>query len=188
MVAGFFAILIGLGIYAGRRPSTPESQVAPYHQGLRDAMPTNPSDRQNENGTTPGQSTSPPAQAGLETSGAAAAVAARPDGSAAALQFTNVAPAAVAENVRRAVRQYGDMFGGNPVGTNPEITAAMAGRNPRHINFLDEAAGMRVNGNGELVDPWGTPFFFHQLSATDMEVRSAGPDKTMWTHDDVVVR
>ena len=23
---------------------------------------------------------------------------------------------------------------------------------------------MRIDGDGELIDPWGTPFFFHQLS------------------------
>jgi hypothetical protein len=47
---------------------------------------------------------------------------------------------------------------------------------------------MRVNGDGELVDPWGTPYFFHQLSGTDMEIRSAGPDKTMWTDDDLMTK
>src|ERR1700749_1327448 len=31
-------------------------------------------------------------------------------------------PETVLRNVRRAVRQYGDMFGGNPVGDNSEIT------------------------------------------------------------------
>ena len=86
----------------------------------------------------------------------------------------------------RAVRQYGQMFGGNPVGTNPEITAALSGNNPKGINFIKAEDGMRINGNGELVDPWGTPYFFHQLSGTDMEIHSAGPDRIMWTPDDLV--
>ncbi len=47
---------------------------------------------------------------------------------------------------------------------------------------------MRINAGGELVYSWGTPFFFHQLSATQMEIRSAGPDRVMWTADDLVVR
>jgi len=80
------------------------------------------------------------------------------------------------------------MFGGNPVGTNPEITRQLGGDNPKGINFIKPEAGMRVNGNGEMVDPWGTPLFFHQLSGTETEVRSAGPDKRMWTPDDVVAR
>jgi hypothetical protein len=97
-----------------------------------------------------------------------------------------IPPAIVLENVSRAIRQYGEMFGGNPVGTNPEITAALNGHNPKGINFIKPEAGMRINENGEMVDGWGTPFFFHQLSGTDMEIHSAGPDKIMWTADDLV--
>ena len=69
------------------------------------------------------------------------------------------------------------MFGGNPVGTNPEITSQLSGKNPKHINFIKPEAGMRINESGELIDPWGTPYFFHQLSGADMEIHSAGPDK-----------
>jgi hypothetical protein len=99
-----------------------------------------------------------------------------------------IAPETVLENMRTAIRDYGSMFGGNPVGTNPEITAALNGNNPKQARLLQADAGMRINGNGELVDPWGTPFFFHQLSGTQMEIHSAGPDKTMWTSDDLVVK
>jgi hypothetical protein len=109
-------------------------------------------------------------------------------GKPAALQFTNFPPAIALENMSRAIRQYGEMFGGNPVGTNPEITAALAGNNPKGINFINAESGMRVNGNGELVDPWGTPYFFHQLSGKEMEIHSAGPDGIMWTADDLVVK
>jgi hypothetical protein len=97
-------------------------------------------------------------------------------------------PATVLANVRRAVHQFGEMFGGDPVGTNPEITRQLLGDNPRHINFIDPSAGMRVNENGELVDAWGTPYFFHQISGSEMEIHSAGPDKIMWTADDIVVK
>ncbi len=90
------------------------------------------------------------------------------------------------ENMRSVVRLYGSTFGGNPVGSNQEITRALQGDNPRQINFL-KADGNRVNAAGELVDVWGTPYFFHQLSATQMEIRSAGPDKIMYTADDVVI-
>jgi hypothetical protein len=118
----------------------------------------------------------------------AAKIAVSPAGPVQPLQFTNFAPATVLENVRHAVRQYGEMFGGNPVGTNPEITSQLNGNNPKHINFLNTEAGMRVNENGELVDSWGTPFFFHQLSSMDMEIHSAGPDRIMWTTDDLVTK
>lgn len=102
-------------------------------------------------------------------------------------ELASLPPRTVLENLRTSVRQYGAMFGGNPVGTNPEITKALQGDNPKHINFL-KADGNRVNGNGELVDVWGTPYFFHQLSGTEMEIHSAGPDRKMWTQDDLVIK
>ena len=80
------------------------------------------------------------------------------------------------------------MFGGNPVGTNPEITAQLNGGNLKQINFIQPDAGMRINEKGELVDVWNTPLFFHQISGTETEIHSAGPDKIMWTPDDLVAR
>ncbi len=100
----------------------------------------------------------------------------------------DIPPEIVLQNVRHAITQYGAMFGGNPVGTNPEITAALAGDNSKGINFIKPEAGMRINDHGELVDHWDTPLFFHQLSGSDTEVRSAGPDRKMWTPDDLVTR
>jgi len=100
----------------------------------------------------------------------------------------NIPPTTVLENVSRALRQYGAQFGGNPVGTNPEITAALNGGNPKQANFINPEAGMQINGNGEMVDAWGTPLFFHQLSGSVTEVHSAGPDKLMWTPDDLIAK
>src|SRR6266700_1941711 len=74
-------------------------------------------------------------------------------------ESSSLPPATVVENMRTTIRQFGSMFGGNPVGTNPEITSALQGNNPKHMNFL-KADGNRVNANGELVDLWGTPYFF----------------------------
>ena len=97
-------------------------------------------------------------------------------------------PETVLQNVGRAVHQYGEMFGGNPVGTNPEITSQLAGDNPKHINFIAAQPGTHINDTGELVDAWGTPYFFHQISGSEMEIHSAGPDKVMWSADDLVVK
>jgi len=101
---------------------------------------------------------------------------------------TGLPPETVLENLRGVLRQYASRFGGNPVGTNPEITAALTGNNPRQVQFLGAEDGLRVNAGGELVDSWGTPFFFHQLSGTEMEIHSAGPDRTLWTGDDLVLQ
>jgi hypothetical protein len=80
------------------------------------------------------------------------------------------------------------MFDGNPIGTNLEITQALNGENPREAKFLSPEKGLRTNAKGELIDSWGTPYFFHQLSGKEMEIRSAGPDRIMWTADDLVTK
>ena len=89
--------------------------------------------------------------------------------------------------VHLMLRDYHTLMGENPVGTNAEIMQAMMGHNPRQAT-LGPPEGMSLNGKGELVDQWGTPYFFHQLSKDTMEIHSAGPDKVMWTTDDIVTR
>lgn len=98
-----------------------------------------------------------------------------------------VSPEEVALDVDKitlSLRDYRTVMRENPVGTNAEITHALDGGNPRQARLLP--AGQPINASGEMIDRWGTPYFFHQLSRDHMEVRSAGPDKTMWTTDDTV--
>ena len=75
---------------------------------------------------------------------------------------------------------------GNPVGLNHEITAALAGQNSLHLAFIS-SKHKAINARGELCDRWGTPFFFHQLSAGRMQIISAGPDRERGTADDVKI-
>lgn len=91
------------------------------------------------------------------------------------------------ENVRLMLRDFRTVMGENPVGSNAEIMKAVMGGNPKQAR-LGPPEGQTLNGNGELVDRWGTPYFFHQMSATDMEIRSAGSDRKLFTSDDVVVK
>lgn len=83
------------------------------------------------------------------------------------------------------VRDFRAAFGSNPVGTNKEITRTLLGDNPRGTKFLDPAAAA-LNAQGEWLDTWGHPYFFHALSGTAMEIRSAGPDGKIFTADDLV--
>jgi cytoskeletal protein RodZ len=91
-----------------------------------------------------------------------------------------------AEEIALNLRNYGQRFGGNPTGTNAEIVAALRGANPARANYLPQNA--RLNENGEVLDPWGTPWSFHSNSAFDTEVRSAGPDMKLHTPDDIVTK
>ena len=93
----------------------------------------------------------------------------------------------IVERLSARIREFGGRFGGNPEGTNAEIAKALDGGNVKGVRFLDPE-DVRLNEKGELLDPWGTPYFFHQLSAREMEIRSAGPDRQMWTEDDPVVK
>jgi hypothetical protein len=89
------------------------------------------------------------------------------------------------DQVSFMLRDYRTITGDNPIGTNAEIMEAVMGGNPKGAR-LGPPEGQYLNPQGELVDRWGTPYFFHQLSATNMEIRSAGADKVLWTIDDVV--
>lgn len=74
--------------------------------------------------------------------------------------------------------------GGLPLGSNQEIVEALTGTNPHRMVFLspDHPA---IDARGRLVDRWRTPFFFHAVARDRIEIRSAGPDGTMWTDDDI---
>src|SRR6266850_96734 len=87
------------------------------------------------------------------------------------------------ESVKFVVRDFRAALDGNPVGNNAEITRALMGANRSKTRFLDTGA-FQLNDSGELIDHWGTPYFFHQISGHEMEIRSAGPDRRMWTGDD----
>ena len=91
------------------------------------------------------------------------------------------------QSTSRMLSDYRQMMGENPVGTNAEIMKSLMGGNKKGA-MLGPPQGMGLNGNGELVDRWGTPIFFHALSKDHMEIRSAGPDGVMWTGDDVVFK
>jgi hypothetical protein len=73
---------------------------------------------------------------------------------------------------------------GNPTGSNPEITDALAGANRLGLVLIPRGHPA-INADGELCDRWGTPYFFHSESRRRTTIRSAGPDRRLWTDDDV---
>jgi len=71
-----------------------------------------------------------------------------------------------------------------PAGLNVEITNALLGLNSRKFGYLPADSG-RINKNGELVDKYGTPYWFHSQTSQTLTITSAGPDRLMHTDDDV---
>lgn len=88
------------------------------------------------------------------------------------------------DTISLMLRDYRTVIGDNPVGSNAEIMGAITGGNPRKAR-LGPPEGQELNEKGELVDEWGTPYFFHQMSATHMDITSAGPDRKLNTADDI---
>lgn len=73
-----------------------------------------------------------------------------------------------------------------PLGFNEDIMRALTGENPLGVAFLP-ADHPAIDAQGRLLDRWGTPYFFHPLSASRIEVRSAGADRKLFTADDGVL-
>jgi hypothetical protein len=73
-----------------------------------------------------------------------------------------------------------------PLGDNEDITAALTGRN--RLQYVVIPPGHpALDGKGHLVDRWGTPYHFHARSAETFDLRSAGPDRVLFTGDDITL-
>lgn len=71
-----------------------------------------------------------------------------------------------------------------PGGENVDIMRSMTGINPKRVAIVPPGSPA-LNAQGELVDRWGTPYHFHPVSSSRLEIRSAGPDGQLWTDDDI---
>jgi hypothetical protein len=71
-----------------------------------------------------------------------------------------------------------------PLSANEDWADLFRGKNGAREEFLP-AQHVALNDKGQLIDRWQTPLFFHALGGGRYEIRSAGPDKTMWTADDL---
>ena len=72
-----------------------------------------------------------------------------------------------------------------PIGSNQDLVRALTGRNPRGVVLLPPGSEA-INANGELIDRWGTPYHIHQISSTRIDFRSAGPDRVLFSADDIM--
>jgi hypothetical protein len=102
------------------------------------------------------------------------------------------APGKTVHDDLQVLDQFIDLYrrafkSGNPTGENMDITAYLTGTaNPKQPGRVFPAKHNAIR-QGQIVDRWGTPYCFHPLSAFKMEIRSAGPDRSLYTKDDVVI-
>ena len=73
----------------------------------------------------------------------------------------------------------------NPVaGENFEVINSLMGKNKQSI-VVFPTNHPDLDEDGNLLDRWGTPYFFHALSATLLDIQSAGPDRQRGSTDDL---
>lgn len=103
-----------------------------------------------------------------------------------ALGAAGTAPEAEPAVVLRVLDAYRRQVGTYPAGEDHrQMVHALRGRNPAGLPFLP-GDHPRLSPAGELLDAWGRPFFFHLVSSTVIQVRSAGPDGEFYTADDLL--
>ncbi|MEM8952854.1 MAG: hypothetical protein AAGD22_01765 [Verrucomicrobiota bacterium] len=86
--------------------------------------------------------------------------------------------------IEHLLSHYRLAFRENPVGINQEIVKQLQGDNPHNVVFLFPGEDM-LSSDGELLDRWGSPYRFHAVTSTEMEIHSRGPDGELWTDDDL---
>ena len=71
-----------------------------------------------------------------------------------------------------------------PLSANEDWADLLRGRNAASERFLPDTHPA-LNQQGQLVDRWHSPLFFHAVGGGRYELRSAGPDRKLWTADDL---
>ncbi len=71
-------------------------------------------------------------------------------------------------------------------GENFELMKPLLGENSKNLAFINPEH-RSLDELGTLRDRWGTPYYFHSLSKSELEIRSAGPDRQLWTTDDLIL-
>lgn len=101
------------------------------------------------------------------------------------LHHPDTSPREDLEILQALLGEYRRAFTENPsAGVNEELVEALVGVNLKRIGLIP-ADHPDINAKGQLTDRWGTPYFFHAMSAKQMEVSSAGPDRKWSTDDDL---
>lgn len=74
--------------------------------------------------------------------------------------------------------------GDTSLGDNSDITKALVGNSEKGVWLPSQSARIK---DGQLQDRWGTAYWFHPNSPGQIEIRSAGPDRELFTQDDIIL-
>ena len=74
---------------------------------------------------------------------------------------------------------------GPPIGNDVDLAKILKGQNTLHRALLP-TDHPSFGPNGRLIDRWGTPYHIHARGHSSFDVRSAGPDKHLFSEDDIV--
>jgi len=72
-----------------------------------------------------------------------------------------------------------------PIGNDSDLAKVLGGQNPMKYATLP-ANHPAFSPDGRLRDRWGTPYFVHPVAPGSFEIRSAGPDRKLFTSDDLI--
>ncbi|MDZ4288314.1 MAG: hypothetical protein U0984_10160 [Prosthecobacter sp.] len=164
---------IGIAVFFLVRQSAPES--------ARQQSPAAPGGQQ----TT---AVTPPPGDGPSPSVSQAELASRGSPLAGQLNAPDAPPDQDVVVLRDLIRQYLSALQrrpGPPIGDDADLVRALSGRNPLKLTVIP-GNHPAINAEGRLLDRWGTPYLIHARSSQSYEVRSAGPDKRLFTADDFV--
>lgn len=73
-----------------------------------------------------------------------------------------------------------------PIGGNEDLAAALRGENANREVFVRPGTPA-FSPDGRIVDRWGTPLIVHPEGWRLLELRSAGPDRIPYNHDDLIL-
>lgn len=152
----------------GQTPTSAVPETSPDIEAVTPAISLDADGNQVRLDSIPEPTTAPIAEASRET-----------------LHQADQEPEADLMFIQDALSAYRSAFQTNPFGgENEEIVAGLTGRNAKGLVVIppDHPA---INESGQLTDRWGTPYHFHPVSREVMDVTSAGPDRQLFTKDDV---
>ena len=88
------------------------------------------------------------------------------------------------EILQDLISQHHRALGDGSMGDNGDVVNALVGTEGPGTWLPRSSPRLR---EGQLMDRWGSPYWFHPNAANQMEIRSAGPDRNLFTGDDIIL-